>query len=128
MTPTEVLTETRRQLDAHGLKDWIVTVMYQETKNKKVAGLCIWQTKQIVIDGDAADTSVMETIWHEVAHALTPDDNEHGQKWRVKARSLGCSPEYVVREWETCNPSPEQLRQAMFKKNLQDKMLESLSQ
>lgn len=127
MTPTEVLAETRRQLDAQGLKEWKVIVIYQEIKNKKVAGFCIWQEKAIWISGDDTDANVTETIWHEIAHALTPDDNQHGEKWQAKARALGCRATYVAREWEPCNLSPEQLRQELFKKNLQDIMVRSLS-
>jgi hypothetical protein len=127
MTATEVLAETRRQLDAQGLKDWKVIVVYQEIKNKKLAGVCIRAEKQIIIDGDAADNSVMETIWHEVAHALTPDDNQHGEKWQAKARSLGCSPDYVRRDWELCNLSPDQYLRETFKKKLYNKMMSNLS-
>lgn len=32
---------------------------------------------------------IIQTILHEVAHALTPDDKGHGADWLAKARDLG---------------------------------------
>lgn len=43
------------------------------------------------------DCEVVDTILHEIAHALTPGDG-HGAKWRAMCRKIGANPERTLRE------------------------------
>lgn len=36
------------------------------------------------------ETHVINTILHEIAHALAPDREWHGPNWRTIAKSIGC--------------------------------------
>lgn len=35
---------------------------------------------------------VKDIILHEIAHALTPKDKNHGKRWRAVCRRIGCIP------------------------------------
>lgn len=74
----------------NGLGDWDVEV----SNHKKTYGMCLYGAKTILISKYliAADneSEIMDTIYHEVAHALTPGDG-HGPAWKRKCIELGGS-------------------------------------
>lgn len=35
---------------------------------------------------------ITDTILHEIAHALTPDDRGHGRSWKLKCAEIGAMP------------------------------------
>lgn len=39
-----------------------------------------------------AEPLVLDTILHEIAHALAPRNAGHGEKWKAIARAIGCAP------------------------------------
>jgi predicted SprT family Zn-dependent metalloprotease len=39
-----------------------------------------------------SEEEVLNTILHEIAHALTPKDH-HGEAWQMKAKAIGCNGE-----------------------------------
>jgi predicted SprT family Zn-dependent metalloprotease len=86
----------RRLMDEHGLKDW--TLAFDRAQQR--AGLC--KRKQRVISLSKPLMSlwtteqVRDTILHEIAHALTPDDRGHGREWRMTCRKIGADP---TRSW-----------------------------
>ena len=45
--------------------------------------------------------SIRDTILHEIAHALTPDDKGHGWEWEQKCIEIGAKPERLAHELET---------------------------
>src|SRR5215207_599997 len=49
------------------------------------------------------EEQVRDTILHEIAHALTPDDG-HGPQWRAKCREVGARPERCYGEAEVVAP------------------------
>src|SRR5690606_9981825 len=55
-------------------------------------GYCDYYKKIIVLSGEfvdhAPDVDIVQTILHEIAHALTPGA-KHGPEWLAKARSIG---------------------------------------
>lgn len=59
------------------------------------AGLCSFRRKRISLSAEltqkATNAQVRETILHEIAHALVGPAVGHSEKWRTKARSIGCS-------------------------------------
>jgi len=57
---------------------------------------CYYGNKQIVLSKYllelGSNEEVMDTILHEVAHAIVgPDVEHHGKEWLAKSKELGCS-------------------------------------
>ena len=86
----------RALMDEHGLKDW--TLAFDRAKNR--AGNCIRKQRTISLSKPLMSLwttgQVRDTILHEIAHALTPDDRGHGREWRVMCRKIGADP---TRTW-----------------------------
>jgi SNF2 family DNA or RNA helicase len=81
----------RNELDARGLSDWKIKLV---TTNL-ILGKCVYTEKTIYLNTHHIDThpdvEVVNTIKHEVAHALTPGSG-HGTLWKDKAIELGAAP------------------------------------
>ena len=79
----------RTNLDKNGLKDWKIKI----SKAVKRLGSCHYSKKTISLSSQfiemGTETTILNTILHEIAHALTPGDG-HGEKWKKKAIELGC--------------------------------------
>lgn len=85
--------ELRRMLDYHGLSDWSCSI---DSNPESPYGSCSWINQTIKLNGYHCDihprAEVIDTIKHEVAHALTPNDNSHGAEWQACATNLGALP------------------------------------
>jgi len=89
----------RKLLDKHGLADWKFDVVnLQNTAmfgaralSDRWMGYCSWSTKTIYVDWHPRQNTVRQTILHEIAHALTPGDHDHGREWLNKASDIGCT-------------------------------------
>jgi len=81
----------RELLDTHGLNDWRIKV----STNMPSLGKCRESDKTIYLNGLAIDShpdvEVLDTIKHEVAHAIVGCRQQHNQVWRAKAQELGCT-------------------------------------
>lgn len=97
----DLLKYGRQLLDEHGLHDWEITVENLRNKLmygalfapfgcKELYGLCDAKNKTIRVDSSLR-RSFRQTVLHEIAHALTPDDNDHGLTWLNKAEEIGCT-------------------------------------
>ncbi|QKO02473.1 SprT-like protease [Mycobacterium phage DroogsArmy] len=88
MTPAEALGITTNLLRQHGLKGWLV----QFDNAKRRAGQCNYRlrvislSKHLMARRSYRDT--MNTITHEIAHALTPGQG-HGYRWVRQHQALG---------------------------------------
>ena len=97
MTYEEEQTKGRALLDAHGLTDWRFVVENLRNANlygpcsKGLLGYCDIPHKTIRIDHGAVRRQFRQTVLHEIAHALTPNDPGHGQEWINKAGEIGCT-------------------------------------
>lgn len=100
MSIDEALELANEQLAIHGLvaEGWRVK-MYMNTD--RMVGQCNYSKKLIRLHrlGVYLNTRehVLDTILHEIAHALTPYQM-HGPKWKAKAVELGATPTICVGE------------------------------
>lgn len=78
----------------HNLGDW--KFIWNNRTSNKTWGICKYKPKEIHLNKKYAlvetEENVIDTIIHEVAHALTKGD-EHGELWKAKCRELGCRDE-----------------------------------
>src|SRR6266699_676044 len=92
MTREQTVKELRQLLDSHSLHDWHIRVTTDISK--PFLGLCDYRAKTIFINGFSIDIhpdeEIINTIKHEVAHAIVGPNNAHNEIWRAKAIELGC--------------------------------------
>ena len=76
----------------HGLQHW----GFKWMRSTKTLGMCFYCDKCIGLSWDyvvANDPAhVVDTIYHEIAHALAGHAAGHGPMWQVIAKTLGASP------------------------------------
>ncbi|WP_158728618.1 SprT-like domain-containing protein [Flavobacterium sp. I-STPA6A] len=81
-------------MDKHGLikEGW----KFKWLKHSSAAGVCNYTKKEINLSLELTilntESEVRDTIIHEIAHALTPNEG-HGKKWKAKCVEIGCRPE-----------------------------------
>jgi hypothetical protein len=82
----------RETLDRYGLNDWGIALT--NDPRHSYLGLCSYQDKKILLNAFHIDihpdTEIVDTILHEVAHALCPRMG-HNEVWQAKAKELGAS-------------------------------------
>ncbi|ATE84818.1 SprT-like protease [Mycobacterium phage Chupacabra] len=89
MTLTQAREVTQDLLHEHGLKGW--TVRFDNARRR--AGQCNYRDRVISLSRplmalrSAEDT--MQTITHEIAHAIVGHGHGHDQVWARKHRELG---------------------------------------
>lgn len=78
-------------LTKHELHDW--KFVWNNRMTNSTWGVCKYRQKEIQLNRKYAqiesDENIIDTIIHEVAHALTKGDG-HGEIWKAKCRELGC--------------------------------------
>ena len=88
-----------RQLSRHGLQGW----SFRWARTKRRLGACNFQAKQIEIAAYYAvhnpDEKVLDTLLHEIAHALAGPKAGHGPAWKAIAQAIGATP----RACDTCD-------------------------
>jgi len=84
----------------HGLEGW----SFRFGKAKRRLGLCNFREKRIEIAAyyayHTAANLVLDTLLHEIAHALAGPSARHGPKWKALARRIGATP-------RACDDSPD---------------------
>jgi predicted SprT family Zn-dependent metalloprotease len=91
-TALEALAHRARSLlEQHHLSGW----SFQFDNGRKRAGCCQYATRVISLAyafaQQAPEEELMDTILHEIAHALVGRVHNHDEVWRTKAQEIGCS-------------------------------------
>lgn len=85
----------QRLMDEHGLDEW----RFVFDRAVRRAGKCSYATKTISLSAPLArlhgEAEVRETLLHEIAHALTPNEG-HSQVWRRTALRIGSNGQRCV--------------------------------
>ena len=88
----QIATKSLRDLlDSNNLTEWHIRLTSDVTK--PFLGMCSYKDQTIILNAHHLDThpdeEILNTIRHEVAHALTPS-HQHDTVWAECARKLGC--------------------------------------
>ncbi len=94
MNTAEAIQTVISMLNAHGLVSQGWTCKLSNTK--RILGQCRYRDKSIRLSRIhvemGSDDEVMNTIRHEVAHAITGPGFGHGAAWKRNAMLLGAAP------------------------------------
>lgn len=81
-----------REMAQHGLHDWT----FDFSRAKRRLGACKYRLRRIEISefyaANNAEESVLDTLRHEIAHALAGPRAGHGPTWKRIAARLGATP------------------------------------
>jgi hypothetical protein len=92
MTRDESSKFCRAELDKYGLSDWHIRITTDP--NAPFLGLCVYKDKSIILNAHHIDihprAEIINTIRHEVAHAIVGPGHSHNSTWEEKAREIGC--------------------------------------
>jgi len=90
MERREVYAAARKLLDEHGLTNWTVST---ELRSAHRAGECSYRDRQVRFSMKIlelwSDKEAMDTITHEIAHAIVGGKHGHDWVWSAKHRELG---------------------------------------
>jgi hypothetical protein len=82
----------RDDLIKHGLTGW--SIRWNQNPESRFLGLCSYKDKCIILSAHHVDIhpdpDVINTIHHEVAHAVVGPFHGHDAVWAAKAREVGC--------------------------------------
>lgn len=90
MTSEYAVATTAKILQKHGLPGWRVVLVDVFPDHPRRFGLCSQRTKTITLAERwlADDREAYETVYHEISHALTPNDLDHGHEWYSTFRRI----------------------------------------
>ena len=90
---TWAISQTKALFNQHNLHGWKVGISYKMTSS---AGLCNYTKKIIKLSGcmlrspNWTNEMCLNTIRHEVAHAICGYKHNHDNVWKCKAIEIGC--------------------------------------
>lgn len=90
MHQTELFEVWNVLKEKHGLSDWTIKV----NSNRTFLGWCKYRYKRIEISINHLNSGnrkeILNTLLHEIAHALVGPHHGHNEVWRRKAIEIGC--------------------------------------
>lgn len=96
----------RQLMREHGLAGW----KFAWSKSKRAFGSCCEGRKVIKLSRHLVTlndyTEVLDTILHEIAHAIAGHKAGHGPEWQQVAIRLGCRPQATYDAATTVSPIP----------------------
>lgn len=91
----EVISMLETEMERHGLLERGWTYGIEKPKGR-LLGICKYDQRVILISdkhvSQHARTQILDTIRHEIAHALVGADHGHDAMWKAKAVELGANP------------------------------------
>lgn len=88
MTTQEIRQLAERKLAEHSLTGW--KIRFESSHSR--CGLCDYRNRTIRFSlTDHSEREVLDTILHEIAHALTPG-HSHDRVWQQKLVEIGGNP------------------------------------
>jgi hypothetical protein len=97
MTFQEKMTTARGLLNKHGLPEWHLSIeninnfhrfTHRVSEPFGFDGGCSHENQTIYVDSMCQDGHFRQTVLHEIAHAVTPEDNNHGKEWSTAYDSI----------------------------------------
>lgn len=96
MTREQAVKLCHETLIQYGLKDWHVRLTTKIDGRTVFLGMCVEKDKCIILNALHIDThpdvEIVDTIKHEIAHAIVGCDHQHDDVWAEKAKELGAIP------------------------------------
>jgi predicted SprT family Zn-dependent metalloprotease len=103
MHPHDARLLAIRLISEHGLSDW----KFRFDHARRRFGSCQARLKLITLSRTLtilnSQDQVRDTILHEIAHAMTPDDG-HGAKWREACVRVGATPKRCYDDQTVLSP------------------------
>ena len=97
MNTYEAIKITMKELEKWGLSHWKVSLNSRLTR---ALGRCVYSRNEIELQRRYVQENsveiILDTIRHEIAHALAGYKAGHGPEWRMWARKVGANPEATV--------------------------------
>lgn len=94
MEDSKILELANKYRQMYGLRNWTMAI---NNRLRTTAGRCSRGQQRIELSGHVMrewpTDEVIDTILHEIAHALTPKDRGHGEEWRAKCVEIGAKPD-----------------------------------
>lgn len=95
MSEDTLIAYTLDILRLHGLPDWTAVVndhVVSDHNGQQIGGACVWSQKEIRFNRSLlplwTDHQKIDMAQHEIAHALTPEDLSHGERFQAKHKEL----------------------------------------
>ena len=86
----ELMAYTRKMIKEHNLHGWDVQICNSTT----CMGLCKYDIHRIVLSRfclKMENREIIDTVLHEIAHAMLPAGEGHSKEWVRVAKSIGCT-------------------------------------
>ncbi len=87
-----VRTSALELLAKHGLREWAFAFNWR----KRSMGLCVYSSRRIELSVHFVERNdhaeVVDTILHEIAHALVGPEHAHDHVWKKKCVQIGARP------------------------------------